>query len=78
MVKRLIYYINITSIKDDDDYIEKINDSLELKDKKVTNVPTIIYFNNGEVVDLISRTDSIMNVGDFQKLLDVNHIEKEQ
>lgn len=73
-----IYYINVNSIKEDDDYIEKLNESLSLKDKKITSVPTIVYFSNGEVVDLINRTDGIMNVGDFQKLLDVNHIEKEQ
>lgn len=73
-----IYYLNVTSIKDEDDYINQINKALSLAEVKVTNVPTIIYYKEGKAVDIISREDdNIMNVGDFQKLLDVNNIEKE-
>lgn len=73
-----IYYLNVTDIKDNENYIEDINASLNLESKKITQVPTIIYYNNGEVVDIIKRSDNnIMNVGDFQKLLDVNKVAKE-
>ena len=73
-----IYYLNITSIKDEEDYIDQINKALSLEEIKVTNVPTIIYYKEGKAVDIISREDdNIMNVGDFQKLLDINNIEKE-
>ena len=72
-----IYYINVTSIKDEDDCIDKINKALALDEKKVTSIPTIIYYNNGKPVDIITRSDdNIINTGDFQKMLDVNHIEK--
>ena len=73
-----IYFLNITSIKDEEDYIDQINKALNLEDEKVSSVPTIIYFQDGEVVDIIQRSDdNMMNVGDFQKLLDVNRVTKE-
>ncbi len=73
-----IYYLNMTEIKDESNYLDKINDSLNLQEKKITNVPTIIYFNNGVAVDIITKdNNTIMNVGDFQKLLDRNNIKKE-
>lgn len=73
-----IYYLNVTNIKENENYIEEINEAFDLEEKKVTQVPTIIYYNNGKVVDIVKRNDdNIMNVGDFQKLLDVNNITKE-
>jgi len=73
-----IYFLNVTSMKEEEDYIEKINTTLKLEEKKITKVPTIIYYKDGKVVDIITRNDNnIMNVGDFQKLLDVNNVAKE-
>ena len=69
-----IYYLNVTEIKEKDDYIDKINKSLNLEEK-VTQVPTIIYIKEGKVVDIIKRSDdNMMNVGDFQKLLDIYYV----
>jgi len=73
----IFYYLNVTSIKDEDNYIDLINESLNLEDRKITSVPTILYYKDGKLVDMISRDDNIMNVGDFQKLLDVNNVSKE-
>lgn len=71
------YYLNVTSIKDEDDYIDKVNEALNLKDIKITNVPTIIYYSEGQVKDIIKyETNQKMNVGDFQKILDQNRITK--
>ena len=69
-----IYYLNVTYIKDDKDYLEKINKSLKLEEK-VTQVPTVVYIKEGKVVDIITRNDdNMMNVGDFQKLLDIYYV----
>lgn len=69
-----IYYLNVTEIKEKDDYIDKINKSLNLEEK-VTQVPTIVYIKEGKVVDIIKRNDdNMMNVGDFQKLLDIYYV----
>ena len=73
------YFLNVTSIKKDSDYIDKINKALELTNRKVKSVPTIIYYDDGKIVDMITMEgNNIMNIGDFQKLLDVNKIEKER
>ena len=77
-----LYYLNVTDIKDNDNYVEEINKTLDevldANGKEVTSVPTIIYCSDGKIVDIINRLDNnTMNVGDFQKLLDRNNIEKE-
>ena len=72
-----MYYLNVTNIKDDNNFLEQINTSLALEDVKLTKVPTIVYFYEGKAVDIITREDNnIMNNGDFQKLLDKNNIKK--
>ncbi len=73
------YYLNITSIKDNSDYIDEVNRALGLRDEKIIRIPTIIYYKDGEVVKdgIISRSDDkMMTASDFQKLLDANNIEK--
>lgn len=73
-----MYFLNITDIKDEKDYIDRINKSLNLEERKIKKVPTIIYFNDGKVVDIVERLDdNIMNVGDFEKLLETNKVAKE-
>ena len=73
------YYLNVDNIKDEENYIDNINKSLNLEGKKVKTVPTIIYYNDGKLVDIINKEDNnMMNVGDFQKLLDANKITKDQ
>ena len=73
-----IYYLDITDIKDDDNVLDKINSSLGLNtdnSKKVTQIPTIIYYKDGVAIDIIKRQDNnIMNSGDFEKMLDINKV----
>ena len=55
-------------------YIDKINKSLKLEEE-IKQVPTIVYIREGKVVDIIERSDdNMMNVGDFQKLLDIFYV----
>jgi len=78
-ISEQFYYLNVTNIKKEKDYISRINETLDLEEKKVTNVPTIIYFKEGKAVDIIKKDgNNIMNIGDFQKLLDVNKVDKDQ
>ena len=70
------YYVNTDDYTFSDYYIEFINNYLGMKDAFVVKVPTIIYVNRDNEVtysNIITRNDDeIMNIGDFQKLLDVN------
>ena len=73
------YYLNVTGIKDNKDYVNDVNRALGLRDEKIVNIPTIIYYRDGEVVKggIISRSDNKMiTADDFQKLLDANKIEQ--
>lgn len=72
-----MYYLNVTSIKDEENYIDKINKELNLTDKKITQVPSVVYIKDGKAVDIISRSDNnMMSSGDLQKMLDINGMSK--
>lgn len=79
-LKDKIYYLNIDSVKTEYSNVKLINELLELDDIKVEKVPTIIYVNkDGKILrnNIITRIDdSLMEAGDFQKLLDINDIKK--
>lgn len=73
------YYIDVTELKESENYIEKLNNALGLENVKITNVPTIIYFKDGELAKdaLITREDqNMMDVGDFEKLLEIYEFKK--
>ena len=75
-LKDKFYYVNIDSIKNDDNVISAINNLLDIEEGLVTKIPTIIYVNkNNEILrdNVITRLDdNLMEIGDFQKLLDIN------
>lgn len=74
------YYINIDSLKNDSNVTDEVNAYLGYRDAKVSQVPTIVYVNKSNVVrieNIIARDDnSMMSLGDFQKLLDINDVSK--
>ena len=79
-IEDYFYYYNITNLKKDKNYLDEINKSLSSFDVTIKNVPTIIYVNNNTVskTGVINRDDdNMMDSGDFQKLLDLNQIEKQ-
>lgn len=72
-----MYYLNVTSIKDEENYIDKINEALDLTDRKVTKVPTILYFYEGKLVEMTdSKSDNLLTKSDFEKLIEIVNIEK--
>ena len=74
-----VYFLNVTSIKDNKELLSEVTKSLNLEENVLKQIPTIIYYNDGKVVDIIAREDNkMMDIGDFQKLLDRNKIEKGQ
>lgn len=64
------YYLNIGNIKSEDNYLARINNAFNTD--KIKNVPIILYYKDGKIVDLVTRDDNnCINAGDFQKLLDI-------
>lgn len=72
-----IYYLNVTSIKEEDNYLDKINETLNLTDRKVVKVPSILYFYEGKLVEMTdTKSDGLMTKSDFQKLIEIVNIKK--
>ena len=62
-------YVDVTEEMVKDDFYEKLNNTIG-KDEKVKNVPVILYYKDGILVDSVQSDKGVFNVADFQKLLD--------
>ena len=68
------YYLNVENIMKEDNYLARLNTAFNTD--KITVVPTILYYKNNEIVDVVKRIDgNPINAGDFQKLLDIYEFE---
>ena len=66
-----LVYNNPLKLKKKIDYVVPVFHGKGLEDGTIKSVPTILYYNEGKVVDIVERNDdNMMNSGDFQKLLD--------
>lgn len=73
-----IYFLNVTEMKNDENYIEELNKALKLDNIKIEKVPTIIYFKEGKAVGITSRNDdNMIDDNDFKQLLDINDFKKD-
>lgn len=66
----VFYYLNVENIRNEDNYITRLNNAFNTE--KIKNVPVILYYKDGKIIDTVSRNDNnCINAGDFQKLLDI-------
>lgn len=64
------YYLNVESIMNEDNYINRINNAFNTN--LIKSVPIILYYKDGKIIDTVKRLDNnIINASDFQKLLDI-------
>ena len=60
-----------------DNYITRINNAFNTDE--IDKIPTILYYQDGELVYVVERDDDHMiNAGDLQKLLDIDEYEAQQ
>ncbi|MEG1150172.1 MAG: DUF6568 family protein [Bacilli bacterium] len=67
------YYLNVTDIMKEDNYLVRINNAF--KTDVIKRVPIILYYKDGVLASdgVVLRNDSNpINAGDFQKLLDIH------
>ena len=70
------YYLNIKDMLNEDNYLTRLNNTFETD--KINNVPIILYYKDGKVVNTVHRDDNnIINASDFQKLLDIYDYQEE-
>ncbi len=66
------YYMDVTDMMLEDGYINTLNKKFNLEDnKKIEEVPAIIYYKDGKLMTTLTSTkDRMINVDDFSKMLD--------
>ncbi len=69
----IFYYFDVTDLKENNkDYLNKIEKNLNIKD--LANVPAIIYVRNNEILEdniIVGKNNKMLNINDFNKLLDI-------
>lgn len=75
----LFYYIDVTSLKEEPNYLDKLNKALHLEKEKIATIPTILYFRDNKLATdgIVTREDeNMINAGDFEKLLEKYEFKK--
>ena len=66
-----VLYYNATPLMNENNYVEKINEKLNLKEQTIEEIPAIIYYKDNKFMDLItSSKKNVFNDGNFTQLLE--------
>lgn len=68
------YFVNVTDSLEDENLLNNLNDSLNTT--KIDAIPCILYYNNGELTDVVSKKKGVFNIKDFTNLLNKYEYEK--
>lgn len=74
-LKDEFYFVNVTNIKDDENFNSEINDTFNTK--LISNIPCILHFKNNELKKVIYNKDLNKTYTDFENLLKENEFDKE-
>lgn len=74
-LKDEFYFVNITNIKDDENFYSEINDTFNTK--LINNIPCILHFKNNELKKVIYNKDLNKTYTNFENLLKENEFDKE-
>ena len=66
-LKDEFYFVNVTNIKDDENFYSEINDTFNTK--LISNIPSILHFKNNELKKVIYNKDLNKTYTDFENLL---------
>lgn len=74
-LKDEFYFVNVTNIKDDENFYTEINNTFNTK--LISNIPCILHFKNNELKKVIYNKDLNKTYTDFENLLKENEFDKE-
>lgn len=74
-LKDEFYFVNVTNIKDDENFYSEINDTFNTK--LINNIPSILHFKNNELKKVIYNKDLNKTYANFENLLKENEFDKE-
>ena len=67
-----IIYVDVTQEYEKDGFLDEINNVLGLKDFKITEVPTIIYFKEGKPSAIVKTTNGIIDSWSLEEIIQNN------
>ena len=74
-LKDEFYFVNVTNIKDDENFYKEINNTFNTK--LINNIPYILHFKNNELKKVIYNKDLNKTYTNFENLLKENEFDKE-
>ena len=74
-LKDEFYFVNVTNIKDDENFYKEINNTFNTK--LINNIPCILHFKNNELKKVIYNKDLNKTYANFENLLKENEFDKE-
>lgn len=74
-LKGEFYFVNVTNIKDDENFYSEINNTFNTK--LINNIPCILHFKNNELKKVIYNKDLNKTYTNFENLLKENEFDKE-
>lgn len=74
-LKDEFYFVNVTNIKDDENFYSEINNTFNTK--LINNIPCILHFKNNELKKVIYNKDLNKTYTEFENLLKENEFDKE-
>lgn len=67
-----VMYLDMTEYKDNENFIDELNNKLNLTEKKkINSLPAIIYYKDGKVSYVKDSKKNILSVDDFEQLVDM-------
>lgn len=73
-LKDIFYYINVTKLKEKDGYLDRLNSALNL-DNELESVPTILYYRNNKLAEVISNDKEIISADDLEDIIEKYEID---
>ena len=67
-----IIYVDVTEEYEKDNFLNEINEVLGLKDFKITEVPTIIYFKEGKPSAIVKTTNGMIDSWSLEEIIQNN------
>ncbi len=70
-----VMYLDITELKDDDNFMEDLNNTLKLEDNlRISAFPAVVFYKEGKPSYTADSDNHILNADDFEQLIDMYNL----
>ncbi|MEG2457923.1 MAG: DUF6568 family protein [Bacilli bacterium] len=68
-IRDYVVYLDVSDNLGNDKYVNILKKNFKSKENEIKKAPMFIYIKNGEALEVINSTNSIVDVNDFNKLI---------